>query len=53
LPEYEAFLLAEYPDIDLATELESAEDSIDRFQVYRSLLLPLDGYVSEPEVLRS
>ena len=44
LPEYEAFLREEYPDIDLAAELESAEDSIDRFQVYRSLLLPLDGY---------
>ena len=44
LPEFEAFLLDEYPDIDLAAELESAEDSIDRFQVYRSLLLPLDGY---------
>ena len=44
LPEYEAFLCTEYSGIDLAAELESAEDSIDRFQVYRSLLLPLDGY---------
>lgn len=44
LPEFEAFLLDEYPGIDLDAELESAEDSVDRFQVYRSLLLPLDGY---------
>jgi hypothetical protein len=44
LPEFEIFLREEYPGIDLAAELESAEDSIDRFQVYRSLLLPLDGY---------
>ena len=44
LAEYEQFLRDEYAGIDLAEELESAEDSIDRFQVYRSLLLPLDGY---------
>jgi hypothetical protein len=44
LPQYERFLCDEYSGIDLAEELESAEDSIDRFQVYRSLLLPLDGY---------
>jgi hypothetical protein len=44
LPEYEAFLGDEYPGIDLAAELETAADSVDRFQVYRSLLLPLDGF---------
>lgn len=44
LPEFEQFLCSEYPGIDLTAELESAEESLDRFQVYRSLLLPLDGY---------
>ena len=44
LPEFEIFLRDEYSGIDLKAELESAEDSVDRFQVYRSLLLPLDGY---------
>lgn len=42
--EFEHFLQNEYPDIDLDAELEAAEESIDRFQVYRSLLLPLDGW---------
>jgi hypothetical protein len=44
LPEFEIFLRDEYSGIDLKAELESAEDSVDRFKVYRSLLLPLDGY---------
>lgn len=44
LAEFEAFLGQEYPGIDLEAELASAIDCIDRFQVYSSLLLPLDGY---------
>ena len=44
LPEYEAFLRQEYPDLTLDDELAAAEESVDRFQVYRSLLLPLDGF---------
>jgi hypothetical protein len=44
LAQLEEFLLLEYPDIDLETALEEAQESVDRFQVYRSLLLPLDGY---------
>jgi hypothetical protein len=44
LPEYEAFLHEQYPDLSLEDELAAAEESIDRFQVYRSLLLPLDGF---------
>lgn len=41
--EFEQFLRAEYPDTDVDSELEAAETRADRFTVYRSLLLPLDG----------
>lgn len=41
LPEFEAFMKSEYPDGELENELAAAEASIDRFSVYRSLLLPL------------
>lgn len=44
LPQLEQFLLEEYPDIDLEAALEHAGEAVDRFQVYRSLLLPMDGY---------
>jgi hypothetical protein len=44
LAQLEMFLRTEYPDIDLEAALEEARESVDRFQVYRSLLLPLDGY---------
>lgn len=44
LAQLEAFLLTEYPNIDLEEVLEEAAEAVDRFQVYRSLLLPLDGY---------
>ncbi len=43
LPELEEFLRQEYPDIELEAEVVAAENKVDRFQVYRSLLLPLDG----------
>ncbi len=41
--ELEAFLATEYPDIDLDGELAAADNAVDRFQVYRALLLPLEG----------
>lgn len=41
LAEYEYFLSHEYPDINLDDAVEEADDQLDRFQVYRSLLLPL------------
>ncbi|MFP6762872.1 MAG: HD domain-containing protein, partial [Planctomycetaceae bacterium] len=44
LAEYEQFLSTEYPGIDLESELDTAAGNIDRFQVYRALLLPLDGW---------
>ncbi|MGH7200097.1 MAG: HD domain-containing protein [Planctomycetaceae bacterium] len=39
--ELEQFLAAEYPDLELDEAVIEAESKIDRFQVYRALLLPL------------
>lgn len=47
LPEFEAFLKKEYPDADLENELAAAEAAIDRFQVYRSLLVPLETVMQD------
>lgn len=41
LPEFEIFMRQQYPDSDLEGEVIAAEAAIDRFQIYRSLLLPL------------
>jgi hypothetical protein len=43
LAEFEALLEHEYPALSLDAALEEAESKLDRFQVYRSLLLPLEG----------
>ena len=47
LPEFEAFLKTEYPDADLDDELAAADAAIDRFQVYRTLLIPLDSVMQD------
>lgn len=47
--ELEQFLAEQYPDMDLAAELASAELSVDRFQIYRLLLLPLENVKQRPE----
>ena len=41
LPEFEQLLVKEYPAIDLDQQLAEVEESVDRFQIYRMLLLPL------------
>jgi predicted HD phosphohydrolase len=43
IAELEQFLAQEYPDLDVETEVSEAEERIDRFQVYRALLLPLES----------
>lgn len=43
LAEFEAMLKEEYPALSLDDALAQAESKIDRFQVYRSLLLPMEG----------
>ncbi len=47
LAEFESLLQQEYPALSLDEALIEAESKIDRFQVYRSLLLPLEG-VKQP-----
>ena len=43
IPELEGFLAEEYPEVDVAEALVAAEEQVDRFQVYQSLLLPLEN----------
>jgi hypothetical protein len=43
IAELRQFLAAEYPDLDLDDALAAARQQVDRFQVYQSLLLPLDN----------
>jgi HD domain len=47
LAEFEAFLRTEYPDANLDDELAAAEAAVDRFQVYRSLLVPLETVMQD------
>ena len=47
IAELEQFLAAEYPDLDLNAALAEADEQVDRFQVYESLLLPLEN-VKQP-----
>jgi hypothetical protein len=49
LPEFEAFMKAEYSDNLLESELAAAEAAVDRFSVYRSLLLPLESAMQGKE----
>lgn len=42
IAELEQFLAKEYPDLELENELAAADEKIDRFQLYRALLLPLE-----------
>jgi len=49
IAELEAFLRAEDPEIDLDQEVERVEDHVDRFEVYRLLLLPLEGVKQSPK----
>ena len=47
LAEFETFLRTEYPVANLEDELAAAEAAIDRFQVYRSLLVPLETVMQD------
>lgn len=49
IAELEAALKAETPDIDLDFEVERVEDQIDRFELYRLLLRPLEGVKQDPK----
>lgn len=39
----EQFLASEYPDLDLEAAVAEVAEKVDRFQVYQSLLLPLEN----------
>jgi predicted HD phosphohydrolase len=43
IAELEQFLEREYPDLDLAAAEEEASHQVDRFQLFESLLLPLEN----------
>ncbi len=45
----EALLRREYPGIDLDDEVDRLEDSIDPFELYRMLLLPLEQVKQNPK----
>jgi predicted nucleotidyltransferase len=47
--ELRQFLCAEYPDLDLDDALAAAREQVDRFQVYQSLLLPLENVKQAPK----
>ncbi|MDR3620622.1 MAG: tRNA adenylyltransferase [Paludisphaera borealis] len=49
IAELEAALKAEDPDVDLDFEVERVEDQIDRFELYRMLLRPLEGVKQSPK----
>ena len=46
--ELEEFLRVTYPDVDQESAIESAGELIDRFQVFYSLLLPLENVKQNP-----
>jgi predicted HD phosphohydrolase len=43
IAELERFLAQEYPTLDVAAAMEDAAEQVDRFQVFESLLLPLEN----------
>jgi len=49
IAELEQFLAKEYPDFDVDERIAEAETEVDRFQVYRALLLPLETVREKPE----
>jgi predicted nucleotidyltransferase len=49
IPQLEELLRREYPDLALEEELTAAAERVDRFQVYRALLLPLAGVAQSRE----
>lgn len=49
LAQLEQFLQQEYPDVDLEQELELMDSAVDRFQLYYSLLLPLENVKQHPK----
>ena len=49
IAELEQFLAIEYPDLDLEQEVKRIDETPDRFQVFFSLLLPLENVKQHPK----
>jgi HD domain len=49
IAQLEEFLATEYPEVEIEQVLQAAIDSPDRFQVYHSLLLPLENVKQHPK----
>jgi len=49
IPQLEEFLETEYPNMDLENAIEQANEGVDRFQLYYSLLLPLENVKQSPK----
>ena len=49
IAELEAFLREEAPEDDLEQEVETLEEHVDRFELYRMLLQPLEGVKQSPK----
>ena len=49
IAELEQFLIREYPDHDLDAKIAELEHTVDRFQVFLSLLLPLEYVKQNPK----
>jgi predicted HD phosphohydrolase len=43
IPELTQLLAHQYPELDLAAEIQDRSEQVDRFQVYQALLLPLEN----------
>ena len=49
IAQLEEFLSQQYPELDLEQAMAEAEEQVDRFQVYYSLLLPLENVKQHPK----
>jgi len=49
IPQLSQFLESEYPDISIATEMANFESKADPYQVFFSLLLPLENVKQNPQ----
>lgn len=49
IAELEQFLAREYPDMDVDNAVAEAEEQVDRFLIYESLLLPLENVKQSPK----
>ena len=49
IAQLEDLLQTEYPEMDLDSAIEQCDEAVDRFQVYYSLLLPLENVKQNPQ----